>query len=302
MRIVFMGTPEFAVPSLRRLCEAGHTVCGVFTQPDKPRSRRKVSFSPVKEYAITQSIPVYQPAKMRDGEALALLQQLQPELLVVAAFGRILPNEILTLPKYGAINVHSSILPAYRGAAPIQWAILDGLDETGVTIMDMVQELDAGDILSVVKTAIGPQETAPELTARLAELGAEALVQVVEQIAAGTVQRTPQGDAFTYAPMLRREMSPVDWTRSSRQILDQIRALLPWPCASAELGGNRLKLYSAQAGTETSAAAGTILQANKHGIEVACGDGRSILLTEVQAEGGRRMSAAAYLAGHPIRV
>ena len=230
MRILFMGTPEFAVASLKRLVEDGHDVCGVFTQPDKPKNRgMKMMFSPVKEYALSQNIPVYQPLKMRDGEALEIVQQLQPELIVVAAYGRILPEEILNAPKYGSINVHSSLLPQYRGAAPINWAILDGLDETGVTIMYMAKELDAGDIIHTVKTAIDINETAQELTLRLAELGAGALSETVDMLAAGTAVRTPQEhEKHTYAPMLSKELSPIDWNKTSRRIHDQVRGLIPW--------------------------------------------------------------------------
>ena len=304
MRILFMGTPEFAVASLKRLVEDGHDVCGVFTQPDKPKNRgMKMVFSPVKEYALSREIPVYQPLKMRDGEALSIVQQLQPELIVVAAYGRILPEEILNAPKYGSINVHSSVLPQYRGCAPINWAILDGLDETGVTIMYMAKELDAGDMLKTVTTAIDINETAQELTLRLAELGAAALSETVNELAAGTAVRVPQDhEKHTYAPMLGKELSPIDWTKSARRIHDQVRGLIPWPCATTEVGGKRVKVFATDFGGETQAQPGTVVSAGKQGIEIACGDGKTLMITQLQGEGGKRMAAADYLRGHPVQV
>ena len=201
MRILFMGTPDFAVASLKALVEAGHEICGVFTQPDKPKNRgHKLAFSPVKEYALTQNLPVYQPLKMRDGTALELVRELHPELIVVAAYGRILPEEILNTPPYGSINVHSSILPKYRGAAPINWAILNGESVTGVTIMYMAAQLDAGDIIRCAETPIDPDEDAQTLTERLAQLGANTLLQAVEDLKNGIATRTPQDHTqFTYA-------------------------------------------------------------------------------------------------------
>ena len=241
MRILFMGTPDFAVASLRRLVEDGHTVCGVFTQPDKPKNRgHKLAFSPVKEYALSQNLPVYQPLKMRDGEAMSIVRELDPELIVVAAYGKILPEDILQFPPYGAINVHSSLLPKYRGAAPINWAILDGERETGVSIMYMAKELDAGDVICQVSTPIGEDEDALSLTGRLAELGAGALSDAIRALADGTATRTPQDETQqSYASMLSRDMSPIDWGRSARAISCQVRGLIPWPCATTELQGRR---------------------------------------------------------------
>lgn len=305
MRILFMGTPEFAVASLKRLVEDGHTVCGVFTQPDKPKNRgHKVVFSPVKEYSLTQNIPVYQPLAMRDGEALALVRELSPELTVVAAYGKLLPEEILNVPPRGSINVHSSLLPKYRGAAPINWAILNGEEETGVSIMYMAKELDAGDVILQKTTSIGPEEDARMLTARLAELGAEALSEAVAALADGTAGRTPQDESMqTYASMLSREMSPIDWTRPAHAVSCQVRGLIPWPCASTDvISGEPIKLFSVrETGEEANARPGTIVAAGKQGIDVACGDGRVLRVLELQAQGGRRMTAAAYLLGHPIQ-
>ena len=302
MRILFMGTPEFAVEQLKRLVETGHEICGVFTQPDKPKNRgMKMTFSPVKEYALTHGLEVYQPTKMRDGNALAIVRELQPELIVVAAYGRILPEDILTLPPFGSINVHSSVLPKYRGAAPINWAILDGQKETGVTIMYMTRDLDAGDIVCSKKTDIMPDEDAQELTHRLALLGADALEDAIEKIADGTAVRTPQDhSASTYAPMLSKDLSPMDWTRSAQALHDQVRGLIPWPCASMELGGKKVKVFKTRMGGEINAAAGTILTAGKQGLEIACGDGHSLWILELQAEGGKRMVSADYRRGHPV--
>ena len=304
MRILFMGTPEFAVEQLKRLVETGHEICGVFTQPDKPKNRgMKMTFSPVKEYALTHGLEVYQPTKMRDGNALAIVRELQPELIVVAAYGRILPEDILTLPPFGSINVHSSVLPKYRGAAPINWAILDGQKETGVTIMYMTRDLDAGDIVCSKKTDIMPDEDARELTHRLALLGADALEDAIEKIADGTAVRTPQDhSASTYAPMLSKDLSPMDWTRSAQALHDQVRGLIPWPCASMELGGKKVKVFKTRMGGEINAAAGTILTAGKQGLEIACGDGHSLWILELQAEGGKRMMSADYLRGHSVEI
>ena len=229
MRIVFMGTPDFAVPSLRALVEAGHQIAGVLTQPDKPKNRgMKLMPPPVKEYALTQGIDVFQPVNLRGGSAVTLLKQLHPELIVVAAYGKILPPDILTLPPLGCINVHSSLLPKYRGAAPINWAILNEERETGVTIMYMAEGLDTGDMIAQSVVSIGDRETAPELHDRLALAGAELLTKVVAQLEAGSASRTPQDDALScYAPMLSRELSPMDWEKRASQLQAQVRGLIP---------------------------------------------------------------------------
>lgn len=307
MRIVFMGTPEFAVPSLNALLEAGHQVCGVFCQPDKPvgRHQNKLQPPPVKVVAQEHDIPVFQPTKLRDGTALAQLQEWNPELIVVAAYGRILPDEILNLPPKGCINVHSSLLPRYRGAAPIHWAIVNGDEETGVTIMDMATELDAGDIISQVKTPIDSEETVEMLHDRLAQLGGALLVQTVADIAAGTAVRTKQeASQVTYAPMLSRALSPIDWKRTAKEIHNQVRGLVPWPATSTDIfGGETVKVFSVcEPDLTTQKEAGTILAANQQGIDVACGDGKVIRILELQAPGSRRMAAADYLRGHPIKV
>lgn len=305
MRILFMGTPDFAVASLRRLVEDGHELCGVLTQPDKPKNRgHKLTPTPVKEYALTQNLPVFQPVTLRNDESLDLVRSLKPELIVVAAYGKLLPEEILNVPPRGSINVHSSLLPKYRGAAPINWAVLNGETETGVTIQYMAPELDAGDILLQKSTPIGETEDAQALTARLAELGAEALSETVRALEDGTAARTPQDhDRHTYAPKLGKELSPVDWTRSAHEISCQVRGLIPWPCATTDaIGGGELKLYAVlETGEETAARPGAVIAAGKRGIDVACGDGRVLRVTELQAQGGKRMTASAYLLGHPIQ-
>lgn len=304
MRIVFMGTPEFAVPSLKALVETGHEVCGVFTQPDKPKNRgMKLQPSPVKEYALSIGLPVFQPAKMRDGEALGILEGLKPELIAVAAYGKILPPDILSLPQLGCINVHSSLLPKYRGAAPINWAILNGEDETGVTIQYMAEGVDTGDILAQAKTPVGPDENAAQLYDRLAQMGAGLLTQVVGQLGRGDSRPVPQDDSqSSHAPMLSRELSPMDWGRTARQLHDQVRGLYPWPAATAVLDGVRCKvLRTALVEETTGKAAGTVLQADKRGLRVACGGGGVIELLELQPDGKKAMAATAFLMGHPIQ-
>ena len=303
MRILFMGTPDFAVASLSALLAAGHEVCGVFTQPDKPKNRgMKLQASPVKESALAHDIPVFQPVKMRDGEAMGYIRDLDPELIVVAAYGRILPDDILDYPAHGCINVHSSLLPRYRGAAPINWAILNGDKTTGVTIMHMAAELDAGDIILQGETDIGPDETAPELFDRLAALGGALLVEAVGQIERGEAARMPQtASEVTYAPMLGRELSPMDWTKPAQTLHDQVRGLLPWPCATAEFGGVRCKVFSTAVldGT-TDLKPGTVAEAGKDGIVMACGGGSLLRVRELQPDGKKRMAAADFLRGHPL--
>ena len=303
MKIVFMGTPEFAVPSLKALVGAGHEICGVFTQPDKPKNRgMKLQEPPVMEYALSIGLPVFQPAKVRDGEALGILQALNPDLIAVAAYGKILPVDILALPRLGCVNVHSSLLPKYRGAAPINWAILNGEDETGVTIMYMAEGMDTGDILTQAKTPIGLNENAAQLFVRLADIGAGLLVETVAALEAGKVSPVPQDSArASYAPMLSKEQSPLDWTRSARQLHNHVRGLYPWPSALMVLDGIRCKvLQTALAGESGGKTPGTVLQADKKGLRVACGDGQALDILELQPNGKKAMSSPAFLLGHPI--
>ena len=305
MKILFMGTPDFAVPSLDALAVAGHQLVGVFSQPDKPQNRgMKLQPTPVKVCAERLGVPVFQPTKLRDGTALETIRQLDPDLIVVAAYGRILPQEILDYPRLGCINVHSSLLPKYRGAAPIHWAILNGEKETGVTIMHMALALDAGDIIRQRATPIDPDETVEDLHDRLAQLGAELLVETVAQLADGTATRTPQEESqVTLAPMLSRALSPMDWTRPARALHDQVRGLIPWPAAVTELGGVRCKILATTVLDETTGKApGSVVAADKTGLKLACGDGRVLRIDRLQADGGKRLAAADYLRGHPIPV
>ena len=299
-----MGTPDFAEESLRALLEAGEDVAAVFTQPDKPRGRgMRESFSPVKALAAERGIPVYQPVTFKDGAATELLRTLAPELLVVVAYGRILPQAFLDVAKYGSINVHGSLLPKYRGAAPIQWAVLNGDKTTGVSVQYMAAAMDAGDVIAARETEIGEFETAGELFDRLKTLGAELLAETVRKIASGSVIRVPQNEAdATYTKMLDKNMSPIDWNKSPREIVKHICGLNPWPVATTELDGVSFRVFGAEyTDTRTTLAPGKIISAGKTGIEVACGGGRSLRITEVQAAGKKRMSAAAFLLGHPMK-
>lgn len=303
MKIVFMGTPDFAVAVLRRLTEDGWNVIAAYTQPDKPKNRgMKLIPTPVKEFSVTHNIPVYQPASCRDEAVLEELRALEPDVIVVAAYGKLLPKALLEIPKIVCINVHSSILPQYRGAAPINWAVLNGDPETGVTVQYMAEELDAGDILLIKTTPIGPDEDAASLYDRLAALGGEAASEALSLLKRGTAPRTPQvyGPQYQYASMLSREMSPMDWSRPAQELVNQVRGLIPWPCAATDVAGVRWKVFAAHTGGETAKKPGTILSAGKDGIEIACGDGKSLVITQLQADGGKRMAAADYLRGHPI--
>ena len=307
MRIVYMGTPDFAVPSLNALVEAGHDVCGVFSQPDKPvgRHQNKLKATPVKECALSHNIPVFQPISMKEGTAYEQLKELNPELIVVAAYGRLLPEEILNLPPKGCINVHSSLLPKYRGAAPINWAVVNGDAETGVTIMHMAKELDAGDIIGQVVTPIDPNEFVEQVHDRLAQLGGKLLVEVVSQLEQGTAARTPQDPAqVTYAPMLSRELCPIDWNQSAKTIHNKVRGLVPWPATSTNcFTAEPVKVFNVtETGEKTGKGPGTVVAAGKEGIDIACGDGLVLRILELQAPGSRRMAAADYLRGHPIDV
>ena len=293
MRIVFMGTPDFAVPSLQRLIDDGHTIAAVYTQPDKPKNRgMKLVAPPVKQCALAHGIPVEQPERVREEAVWRKLAAYEPELIVVAAYGKILPKEVLELPPLGCINVHSSLLPKYRGAAPINWAILNGETETGVTIMEMAQALDAGDILAQRATPIDPEENVETLHDRLAALGAELLSETVQAIGTGNAVAVPQNEGeSTYAPMLSRELSPLDWNKSAKQLHNQVRGLTPWPACSTQLNGRQFKVYAAsETGIATSASPGTVTGTDKEGILVACGDGTLLRITQVQAAGKRWFS------------
>ncbi len=304
MRIVYMGTPPIAVTCLNRLVQDGHEIVGVYTKPDTPKNRgMKMTYSEVKTYALEHNLPVYQPQTFKDDAVVETLRALQPELIVAVAYGKILPQRVLDIPPYGCINIHASILPQLRGAAPIQWAVLNGFDETGVTAMYMSAGMDEGDMIAVKKTAILPDETSEALTARLAELGAELLSETVHAAEAGTIQAVPQDAAqATYAPMLTKALSPIDWTKTCRQIQDQVRGLIPWPVATTELQGKRFKIFAVEpAENGAGKAPGTLLALDKRGLVIACQDG-ALRITELQAEGGKRMRAPDYFRGHPIEI
>lgn len=305
MRIVFMGTPDFAAASLKKLIDEKYDIAAVFTQPDKPRDRgMKLSYSPVKELALENNIPVYQPTKLRDGTATELIKSLRPDILVVVAYGRILPDDMLEVPKYGAINVHASLLPKYRGAAPIQWAVLNGDKITGVTTMYLASEMDTGDIIYTSETEIGEFETSGELFDRLMIMGAELLDRTLRDIEAGTAPRTQQDHSkASYVKMLDKSLSPIEWAKTPREIIKQIYGLQPWPVATAELDGKVFKIYSAEyTQNKTVKAPGSVVSAGKKGIEIACLGGETLLITELQAAGKKRMKASDYLLGHPIKV
>lgn len=300
MRVVFMGTPDFAVPSLEQLIKDGHEVVGVFAQPDKPKGRGyKLAAPPVKEAALAHQLPVYQPAKMRDGEALAILQELKPEIIVVVAYGKILPKEILDLPEKGCINVHGSLLPKYRGAGPIQWAVINGEKTTGVTTMYMGEGLDTGDIILKEETEIGENETYGELSDRLCQIGAHCLSETMKLIEAGTAVREVQKEEeSSYAPMLNKEIAKVDFSRPAEELHHLICGLSPWPVAYTDLDGTLLKIHRAVK-AEGKGKPGELL--DKKRMIIACGEG-ALELTEVQLAGSKRMAAGDFLRGKQLPV
>ena len=305
MRIVFMGTPDFASASLKKLIDEKFDVVGVFTQPDKPKGRgMELCASPVKELALENGLPVFQPVKMRDGTALAQIKALEPDILVVVAYGRILPDDILAVPKYGAINVHGSLLPKYRGAAPIQWAVLNGDKVTGVTTMYLASEMDTGDIIYTTETEIGEYETSGELFDRLKDMGAELLVKTLRDIDAGTAPRAPQDHSkASYVTMLDKSICPIDWNKTPREVLKHIYGLQPWPVATMELEGKTVRVFAAKyTDGKTEKVPGAVVSTDKGGLEIACADGETLLITELQAPGKKRMGAEDYLRGHQIKV
>lgn len=304
MNIVFMGTPDFAVPCLEELIKSEHKVTAVFTQPDKPKNRgQKMQFSPVKECAVAHDIPVYQPLSLRKGEdgekSLEILRELNPDCIVVAAYGQILPKAVLDLPKFGCINVHASLLPRYRGAAPIQHCIIDGEEKTGITIMYMAEGLDTGDMIIKDEVVIDERMTASILHDKLTEISGPLLLKALSQLESGTAQRTPQTDENTcYASMISKEMCRIDFTKPMAQVYNFIRGMSASPCAYTSLGGKRLKVYFAEkTDIKTDLPAGTAVD---DGLSVACGDGLAIKLSDIQLEGSKRMSAGDFLRGRKV--
>lgn len=303
MRIIYMGTPEFAVPSLRRLVEDGHEVVLAVTQPDKPVGRKQVlTPPPVKAYALGQGIPVYQPRSMKTDEALETLKAAAPELIVVAAYGKILPKAVLELPPHGCICVHASLLPAYRGAAPIQWAVINGELSAGVTTMLMDEGIDTGDMLMKAARELPEDMTAGELHDLLAEDGAQLLADTLAALQNGTLTRTPQPHESTtaYASMLSKAQSPLDFKKSAKALHDQVRGLSPWPSANCRLHGKTMKVHKTAVGGATALPVGTVVSLDP--LAVACGDGHCLCLLEVQYEGGKRMNSADFLRGHAVAV
>ena len=301
MRIVFMGTPDFAVPSLQALIDAGHDVCAVYTQPDKPQGRKQIlTAPPVKTLALAHDIPVFQPNTLKNEDEQARLRELAPEVIIVVAYGKLLPKAVLDIPPHGCINVHGSLLPRWRGAAPIQWAVIAGDEMAGVTTMQMAEGLDTGDMLLTYETKVGEKETAGELFDRLAQSGAELLTQTLVKL--DEITPRPQDDAQScYAHMLDKQMAVIDWSKSAHEIDCLIRGLNPWPIALTTLSGERLKVFAAEKAAGNGEP-GTVLEADpKKGLTVACGEG-ALRLTEIQLVGGKRMKATDFLRGHAIEV
>lgn len=301
MRIVFMGTPDFAVPSLQALIDAGHDVCAVYTQPDKPQGRKQIlTAPPVKTLALEHDIPVFQPNTLKNEDEQARLRELAPEVIIVVAYGKLLPKAVLDIPPHGCINVHGSLLPRWRGAAPIQWAVIAGDEMAGVTTMQMAEGLDTGDMLLTYETKVGEKETAGELFDRLAQSGAELLSQTLVKL--DEITPRPQDDAQScYAHMLDKQMAVIDWSKSAHEIDCLIRGLNPWPIALTTLSGERLKVFAAEK-ANGNGEPGTVLEADpKKGLTVACGEG-ALKLTEIQLVGGKRMKATDFLRGHVIEV
>ncbi len=295
-----MGTPDIAAVCLKKIIEDGFDVVGVYTQPDRPKGRgMKLVASPVKEVALERGIPVFQPEHFRENETVEQLALLKPDVCAVVAYGRLLPQRVLDIPTKGCVNIHASLLPQYRGSAPYQWAVLDGLTETGVTAQHMALQMDAGDVIDTARTPIGENETAGQLLDRLAVLGANLLSRTLGRFAAGEVEGIPQDEAqVSFAPMLDKSMCPIDWTKTSRQVHNHIRGLHPWPVATMELKGQKFKVHASVI-TEGSGQPGQILGLTKTGLKIACGEG-AIEIRSLQAEGGKRMAAPDYFRGHPL--
>ena len=302
MKVVFMGTPEIAATCLKQILAEGFQVAAVYTQPDRPKGRgMKMVASPVKEVALSAGIPVYQPENFWEEEEVQTLAALQPDVIAVVAYGRILPQRVLDIPKLGCVNIHASLLPQYRGSAPYQWAVLDGLKETGVTAQHMAAKMDAGDIIDVAKTPIGENETAGELLDRLAVLGADLLCRTLTKFENGTAVGMPQdASRVSFAPMLDKSMCPIDWSKPARQVHDHVRGLHPWPVATAQLAGTNFKIHATRV-AGGSGAPGQILALTKTGLLVACGEG-AVEILQLQAEGGKRMAAPDYFRGHPLEI
>ena len=303
MRMVFMGTPDYSVATLEELHRAGHEIVGVFAQPDKPVGRKRIlTAPPVKECAEKLGIKVYQPATLRDGEAHEILKLLAPEIIVVVAYGKILPKEILKLPKYGCVNGHASLLPKYRGASPIQWCIVCGEKQTGVTVMQMDEGMDTGDIISQAVVDIGEQETAEQLFDRLSTVSAKLMAETLVSIENGTATRQKQPEnGVSYAPILKKEMAELDFNKNATELYNAVRGYYSWPCAYFFLEGKRVKVIKSAVAAESHATAGTVIRSDEKLI-IACGEGTALELCEIQPEGSRQMTATEWLRGKKIAV
>ena len=301
LRIVFMGTPDFACPTLQRLIDRGENVVAAVSQPDRPKGRgQKEEPPPVKVLAQRHDIPVFQPVKVRTPESVQHIRELSPDVIVVVAFGQILPQSLLDIPPRGCINVHSSLLPRYRGAAPINWVLINGETETGVTTMMMDAGLDTGDMLLVKRTPIDPDEDARALHDRLALLGADALAETLDLLVAGKLERVRQDDSLTcYAPLLKKETGEIDWSRNPAEIRNLVRGVTPWPGAWTRLNGQLLKVIRVKS-AGGNGEPGVVLAAGREGIEVAC-TGGSIVIAELQLEGKKRLTARDFLAGYALK-
>ena len=300
MRIIFMGTPDFAVPCLKKLIEAGHEIAAVFTQPDKPRGRKQTLTPPeVKVCALEHGLTVYQPKTLRDSEALDIIKEIAPDCIVVAAYGKILPKEILDLPPYGCINVHGSLLPKYRGSAPIQWSVINGDRETGVTIMQMAEGVDTGDMLYQKAIPIALDDTAESMFNKLSDLGGEMIVEALEKLEKGELTAEKQDEALaTHAPMLDKSISEINWYQPSLEVHNLVRGLYSWPIAQTTLNGKKLKIYRTSL-AKGSGDAGSVIATDP--LTIACSDG-SVVIEELQLEGKKRMDAKTFLIGHPLKI
>ena len=303
MNIVFMGTPDFAVPALEALYKSKHNIAGVFSQPDKPVGRKQVlTPPPVKAFAVQNGLSVYQPNSLKNDYSYELIKKLNPDIIIVAAYGKILPKNILDFPEYGCVNIHASLLPKYRGAAPIQWAVINGDKKTGITIMKMAEGLDTGDMILVDKTEIGENETSAELFDRLAEQGAVFLLKALDMLENGSVEFTSQDDALsTYAVKITKVLSPIDWSKSASEVHNLVRGLQTWPCASTIIDGKEFKIHKTVLSLKTGNKPGEIVD-NKGVLTVCCGDGCCVDVLEIQPQGKKKMDIKSFFAGNKLEL
>ncbi len=298
-----MGTPDFAVPALEALYKSQHNIAGVFSQPDKPVGRKQVlTPPPVKAFAVQNGLSVYQPNSLKNDYSYELIKKLNPDIIIVAAYGKILPKNILDFPEYGCVNIHASLLPKYRGAAPIQWAVINGDKKTGITIMKMAEGLDTGDMILVDKTEIGENETSAELFDRLAEQGAVSLLKALDMLENGSVEFTSQDDALsTYAVKITKVLSPIDWSKSASEVHNLVRGLQTWPCASTIIDGKEFKIHKTVLSLKTGNKPGEIVD-NKGVLTVCCGDGCCVDVLEIQPQGKKKMDIKSFFAGNKLEL